>query len=213
MRLPLLWLDPWLLRAPFEGRAARRYAEDERCAFGDLDERLIDRFDAELRVARVFLDVGAGTGEFAAKVAARHPHLHVCAVEPSRTLSGVTPVRTMRACAERLPVASGSVDFAVFLSSLRHVRGRAAALAELRRVVRPTGVAYVIELDPDADRGRSRRHVAGMRSLLSRLTFDPWVLRTCPGAPAFARAAHDVGWRVGDAAPDPQQPFYLLRLS
>ncbi|HKA90841.1 MAG TPA: methyltransferase domain-containing protein [Haliangiales bacterium] len=213
MRLPLLWLDPWLLRAPFEGRAARRYVAAERCAFGDLDERLLDRFDAELRAARTFLDVGAGTGEFAAKVAARHPHLHVWAIEPSRAFARVAPVRTLRARAERLPLASSSVDFAVLLSSLRHVRGRRAALAELRRVVRPTGVAYVIELDPAADRGRARRHVAGMRSLLSRLTFDPWVLRTCPGAPAFARAAHDVGWRVGDAAPDPKQPFYTLRLT
>jgi ubiquinone/menaquinone biosynthesis C-methylase UbiE len=213
VRLPLTWLDPWLLRAPFEGRSARRYAEDERCAFGDLDERLLDRFDAELAAARVFLDVGAGTGEFAAKVAARHPHLHVCAIEPSRAFGSVHRVRTLRARAERLPLASASVDFAVLLSTLRHVQGREAALAELRRVVRPSGVAYVVELDPAADRGRARRHAAGMRSLLSRLAFDPWVLRTCPGAPDFARAAHEVGWRVADAAPDPKQPFYLLRLS
>src|SRR5262249_24750474 len=81
----------------FEGRAARRYVAAERCAFGDLDERLLDRFDAELRAARTFLDVGAGTGEFAAKVAARHPHLHVWAIEPSRAFARVAPVRTLRA--------------------------------------------------------------------------------------------------------------------
>lgn len=213
VRVPLMWLDPWVFRAPFEGRAARRYAEDERCAFGDMDERLIDRFEPELAGAGTFLDVGAGTGELAAKVAARHPRLVVCAVEPSRTLAGLARVRTLRARAEALPLRASSIDFAVLLSSLRHVRGRAAALAELRRVVRPAGVAYVVELDPGADRARARRHVTGMRSLASRMAFDPWVLRTCPDATTFARAARAAGWRVGDAIPDPDQPFYSLRLS
>ena len=38
MRLPFAWLDPVVARRPFEGRAARRYAEDERPTFDDFDE-------------------------------------------------------------------------------------------------------------------------------------------------------------------------------
>ena len=213
MRWSLAWLDPWVLRTPFEGRAAWRYAARERCAFGDLDERLLDRFAPELSRARTFVDIGAGTGDFAEKVAVRHPHLRVCAVEPSRTYAGFARVRTMRARAEGLPLAAGTVDFSLFLSALRHVRGRSMALAELRRVTRPGGVAYVIELDPASDAERSLRHRSGMRSLWSQLTFDPWVLRTCPGPSAFADAARAAGWQVGEPEPDPKQPFYLLRLS
>jgi SAM-dependent methyltransferase len=213
-RLRLAWLDPVVARRPFEGRAARRYVADERPAFGDLDDRLIDRLAGELSGARRFLDVGAGTGALAARIAARWPALTCLAVEPSATFTGGGRggrVHTVRARAEALPLASGSIDVALCLSSLRHARDRGAALAELRRVVR--GAAWIVELDPEADPASTGRHRRGMRSLLSRLAFDLLILPSGPSAAEVAAAARAAGLVPGAVERDPLQPVFLLRLT
>ena len=208
------WLDAWVLRRPFEGSAARHYQRRERPAFGNLDQRVLAALDADLAGAHILLDVGAGAGELSRRAAAR-PGLKVLAVEPSRTFtrtpwSGVT---TLRAWAEALPLARGSVDVALCLSSLRHVRDRAAALRELRRVVRPGGAAWIVELDREAGASRVHRHAAGMQSRASRLAFRLLVLPTCPPAARYQALASAAGWRPGAVTADPEQPFFLLRLS
>jgi SAM-dependent methyltransferase len=212
--LPLAWLDAWVARHPFEGRTARRYARDERPAFGDLDARLLARLRPELATARRFLDVGAGDHELATHVAAAHPALDVLALEPSGsyTRAARAGVRTLRARAERVPLIDGAIDVAICMSSLRHVRERVLALRELRRVVRRGGSLHVVELDPLADATRSRRHRDALRSTLARLTFDPLLLRTCPTADRMAALALDAGWNEVTAEIDREQPVYLLRL-
>jgi ubiquinone/menaquinone biosynthesis C-methylase UbiE len=209
------WLDPFIARRPFEGRTARRYAETERPAFGDLDRRLLERFQPELARARRVLDVGAGAGELAAQVAQAQPDATVIALEPSASFTrrprpGLV---TLRARGERLPLATGSADLAICMSSLRHLRDRVAALRELRRVVRLAGATYIVELDPEADRSRARRHRDGIRSLLARWTFDPLLLRSGPTARALAKMARDAGWGAAEITPDPLQPVFVLRLS
>src|SRR5262245_55010684 len=144
--IPLL--DRLLYRHPFEGHSARRYARDARPAFGDLDERLLDRLAPELEAASRLLDLGCGPGTFARRAAARFGALQVVAIDPSREFSRRGMVR---AAGEALPLAERSVDVAVCLSSIRYVRDRAATLSELRRVVRR--LVVIVELDPDADRG------------------------------------------------------------
>ena len=211
---PYAWLDPLVARRPFEGRTARRYALAERPAFGDLDQRLLERLAPELSQAERFLDVGSGTGAVAAAVGARWPRLHVTAVEPSASFTrAAAPVPTLRARAEALPLAAATVDVALCLSSLRHTRDRGAALAELHRVVRPGGAVWIVELDPAADRDRSERHRRAVGSRLARIVFDPIVLRSGPRAEAVAAAARAAGFAPGDALADPLQPFFLLRLA
>jgi SAM-dependent methyltransferase len=211
---PYAWLDPLVARRPFEGRAARRYALAERPAFGDFDERLIERLNPELSQAERFLDVGSGTGILAAKVRARWPRLAVTAVEPSASFTrAAAPLPTLRARAEALPIGDTTVDLALCLSSLRHTRDRRAALAELRRVVRPGGTVWIVELDPAADRDRSERHRRAVGSRFARIVFDPLVLRSGPRAEAIAAAARAVGFAPGEVEADPLQPFFLLRLA
>src|SRR5262245_45392760 len=137
--MPLLgWLDAWVLRAPFEGVTAARYASDDRPAFGDLDGRVIEALATDLPPTGLLLDVGAGTGAFARRAAAAFPGARVVAVEPSAAYSAgwrlprargaaggrVSGVVGVRARAEALPLSDGAADVAVCLTSLRHVGDR-----------------------------------------------------------------------------------------
>jgi ubiquinone/menaquinone biosynthesis C-methylase UbiE len=201
-------LDRLLYRRPFEGGSARRYARDERPAFGDLDQRLLDRLAPLLAGARRLLDLGCGPGTFAAAAAARHPALEVIAVDPSRDFArdGV-----VRASGEDLPFEDRSMDVAVCLSSIRHVRDRRATLRELRRVVRDRLV--IVELDPAAERARIAAHADRLGSALLRRAFGPLVVRTAPPAAAIARLAGDAGFRLARCEPDPIQPVYIMELA
>lgn len=206
-------LDPWLYRYPFEGASARRYARLERCGFGDLDERLLRSWDEELRRARRFVDIGCGPGILTARVAREYPELAVLGVEPSRDYTrAAAEFELVRACAEALPLRDDSVDVAVMLSSIRHVRDRVHCLAELRRVLGPEGVAYVVELDPTAEPTRIRAHTRRLRSRWSRLTFAPLVVRTAPPVQAIETLARGAGFSAVSWRSDPQQPVYIMRL-
>ena len=205
------WLDRVLYRQPFEGASARRYARQARPAFGDLDDRLLDGMAPLLTPARRLLDLGAGPATFAARAAARHPHLTVLAVEPSRDFARPRPgLHILRAAGEALPLADRSVDVAICLSSIRHVRDRGATLRELRRVVR--GTLVLVELDPAADARRVAEHTGRLGGTLLRHAFAPFVLRTAPSADAIVALARDAGWQVRERRDDPVQPVYVLEL-
>jgi ubiquinone/menaquinone biosynthesis C-methylase UbiE len=201
-------LDHLLYRRPFEDGPARRYARAQRPAFGDFDERLLDRLAPRLAGARRLLDLGAGPGTFAAAAAARHPRLQVIAVEPSRAFARPGLVR---ARGEALPLADRSIDVAVCLSSIRHVRDRRAALGELRRVV--AGRLVIVELDPAAGRARVAAHADRLGSALQRRAFGPLVVRTAPPAAAIARLAEAAGFSLAGCEPDPIQPVYVMELA
>lgn len=206
-------LDSLLYRHPFEGGSARRYARDERPAFGDLDDRLLDRM--ALTGKERLLDLGCGPGTFSRCAALRHPGLRVFAIDPSRdfartTDDGCEQLATVRAAGEDLPLADRSIDVAICLSSIRHVRDRARTFRELRRVVR--GKLMIVELDPAASPERLHAHADHLRSAILRKAFGPLVLRTAPPAEAIAAIAVEAGFTQLVLEPDPVQPVYLLEL-
>jgi ubiquinone/menaquinone biosynthesis C-methylase UbiE len=212
------WLDH-LYRHPFGGRSARRYAALEHPAFGDLEERLLDELRPVLTAARRLLDLGAGPYSLAARAAARHPGLDVIAVEPSADF--VPPsagqrqqrlVHVVRAVGEQLPLATTSIDVAVCLSSIRHVRDRGATLRELRRVVREGGLLVILELDPAASRARIAAHADRLGSWLLRRAFGPLVVRTAPPRGSIETLACASGWTARTRRDDPVQPVYILEL-
>lgn len=207
------WLDPWLYRRPFTGRSARRYSGQERPGFGDLDDRLCAAWRPDLAAARHVVDIGAGPGTVGRALRAAFPEMRVIDVEPSRDFTPAdTRAERLHARAEALPLATASMDAAVSVSSIRHVTDRVRALAELRRVVRPGGVAFVVELDPDASTARVRAHAERLGSPLLRVAFSPLVVRTAPTADSIARDARAAGWRDIRRRDDAVQPVYELRL-
>jgi ubiquinone/menaquinone biosynthesis C-methylase UbiE len=207
------WLDQVLYRRPFEGTSARRYAVAERPAFGDLDERLLGGMAHLLGDARRLLDLGCGPATFAHLVASRHPDVTVIALDPSRDFASRRSGRAVvRAAGEALPIGDGTIDVAVCLSSIRHVRDRGVTLRELRRVVRQGGALVIVELDPKSDPQRIAMHADRLGSVLLRHSFGPLVVKTAPRSSAIHALAIDAGWHVLSLVDDPIQPVYIMEL-
>jgi ubiquinone/menaquinone biosynthesis C-methylase UbiE len=206
------WLDRMLFAHPFEGRSARRYAAGERPAFGDLDDRLLDGWTAEIERSRTLLELGCGPATLATRAAARFRDLDVIALDPSRDFARQhASIHVARAAGEALPLANASIDVAVCLSSIRHVRDRGAVLRELRRVVR--GALWIVELDPEASRDRINAHASRLSSPVLRRAFGPIVVRMAPPVAAIEASAVEAGWRVVERRADPIQPVYIVELA
>lgn len=199
-------LDRLLYRRPFEGASARRYAHHERPAFGDLDARLLDRM--ALGTTQRLLDLGCGPGHFLAAAQRRHPELEVVGIDPSRDYARAGVIR---ASGEALPLAACSIDVAICLSSIRHVRDRGQTLRELRRVVRDR--LWIVELDPSASARRIAAHANAIASVVLRRAFGPLVVKTAPPAEAIVALARAAGFQLRSREADRTQPVYVLELS
>ena len=115
--------------------------------------QVLDSVDVPVGDPRGFelLDVGSGTGVLALIALERWPGARVTAIDPSgrmleiaadaasRSSAGAGRLRTITASADRMPLADASVDVAVSSFVVQLVPNRAAALREVRRVLRPGG--------------------------------------------------------------------------
>jgi ubiquinone/menaquinone biosynthesis C-methylase UbiE len=145
-----------------------------------------------LRPQADVLDLAAGTGKLTRALLAAG--LDVVAVEPQEALRGVLAEnvgadRVRDGLAEAIPLGDGCVD-AVTVADAFHWFDQEAALAEIRRVLRPGGGLCVLNTFPDWG-GASWAHELG--SLIAELRpehpyFDgpPWQ--------DSVRASH--GWKV-----------------
>ena len=107
---------------------------------------------ATLAGSGVVVEVGAGTGTQSLLLAGEGGS--VVAVDPDRSAleiarakEGADRVRWVEGMADALPVESGSADAVVMTLMLHHLdlAGKAAALAEARRVLRPGGRLVVAD--------------------------------------------------------------------
>jgi SAM-dependent methyltransferase len=147
---------------------------------------------ADLSGDERIVDVGCGNGLYLAALSGRGHGgpVHGLDLETGMLHAAAgwhADAGLVTADAQALPLAGGSVDVAMAMHMLYHVPDQEAAAAELRRVVRPGGVALVVtnavghlrELD-DLVAG-----IAGTRPLRAMLTF------TMESGEAVLRTAFD----------------------
>ncbi len=130
-----------------EGRAADPAHRELRSRFYDL---------AGIVPGRRVLDVGCGTGADARAIAVLvAPGGSVLGIDPSEVLllearrrtHREIPARFERASGENMPVSSGSMDRAVAIGTLSHIREPQPVIAEMVRVVRPGGRVALFDRD------------------------------------------------------------------
>jgi ubiquinone/menaquinone biosynthesis C-methylase UbiE len=108
------------------------------------------------------LDVGCGTGKFAAHIHQEMPHAEVWGVDlVAGMLAQGAPrwrhlektVFPVQGDSERLPFAAGSFDFITCANSFHHYPDQAKAVAEMHRVLKPGGRLLLIDGYRDAPWG------------------------------------------------------------
>jgi SAM-dependent methyltransferase len=120
----------------------------------------VEGLGAEPRI----LDVGTGSGVLALDALERWPGARVIGSDPSEGMLGMARRRATRArlaadrvlwleaAAAALPLPDASMDLVISSFALQLVPDRAAALVEIRRVLRPDGMlAFVTWLDRGED--------------------------------------------------------------
>ena len=152
-------------------------------------ERVLDHISSAIEAAGTgrhvdLLDVGSGTGALAIDALRRWPHLHVTGVDPSTGMLDVARrladeslprdvaarYETVRGWADELDADDASFDLAVSSFVLQLVPSRAAALREIRRVLKPGGtLAWVAWQRTDRPYAPDRV----VNDVLDRYGFDP----------------------------------------
>jgi ubiquinone/menaquinone biosynthesis C-methylase UbiE len=143
------------------------------------------------------IEVGAGTGpnfrlypETVAEVVAVEPEDYLRAkAEQAATVAGPPTIRVVDAVAAKLPFEDASFDAAVVAQVLCSVPDQAAALAELRRVVRPNGqlrfYEHVLSRHP---------RYAGFQRLAGKVT--PRIAGGCHPDRDTGRAIQEAGFEI-----------------
>jgi ubiquinone/menaquinone biosynthesis C-methylase UbiE len=125
---------------------------------GSTDQREVSEasiYEALLPLAHArILELGCGRAEFTRAIATRYPHARITATEVDAIQhrlncdnGGQPNVRFVEGGAQAIPADDASVDIVLMFKSLHHVPVDLldAALAEIRRVLVPGGLAYVSE--------------------------------------------------------------------
>ncbi|MFJ9774614.1 methyltransferase domain-containing protein [Kitasatospora sp. NPDC101157] len=202
--LGLLPNGPTPLRAPADGAVAASAAEAYRASReipirGLAQWRTAIAAAAPMAPGRRVLDIGAGTGGFAAAFREWFG-VHVVAVEPDdamrRLIPRTTGIEVRDGRAEALPVPDACADAAWLGSVVHHLTDLAAAAAELRRALRPGAPVLVRNAFPGRSAGDIR--VRFFPETAAAVEGYPTVEQVCE---AFATA----GFRRVSLASVPQQ--------
>jgi SAM-dependent methyltransferase len=123
----------------------RHAAGSDRCAAGS------DRRAAGSDQRWPLVEVGAGTGALTRRLAAALPGATVIALDADAGLLGYLPrsAASPPVCgdARALPLATGAASAVIFRYVLQHVNDPLRVLREARRVLRPGGSVFVIDVD------------------------------------------------------------------
>lgn len=146
---------------------------DARAALADVESAL----GRDLATDHVVLDVGCGTGWFAAGLERLAPETVVLGLDLSSGMlskaAGAGASRLIQAQCEAVPLPDSCADVVVSRGVLHHVPDPGAALAEWRRLVKPDGaVLLASEPTPAVDRAGAVlvRHLLAMPGLRGGLS-------------------------------------------
>jgi ubiquinone/menaquinone biosynthesis C-methylase UbiE len=121
---------------------------------------MLGRVDADLPENGAALDLGCGTGTFALALAAQRPDACVAAVDGdpeilavARAKPGASAVEWHEGLAQQVPAADESVDVVTISLVLHHLlpQDKRKALAEAKRILKPSGRLHVADWGPPAD--------------------------------------------------------------
>jgi ubiquinone/menaquinone biosynthesis C-methylase UbiE len=107
--------------------------------------RCIDKLGYALRGEESLLDVGCGDGGVARLLRERVASVVGVDIEPYDAWADGPGLTFRVADGEHLPFDDGSFDAVHSKDSLHHMEAPSAALLEYRRVLRPSGVALIVE--------------------------------------------------------------------
>lgn len=134
-------------------------AEYDRLA-PDYDERwsFYVRATAEATARRVvvvpgqrLLDVGCGTGALLRLLGHQHPRVSLAGIDPSHAMLAIARARLpanvglMQGSAEQLPLADATFDIVVTNSAFHYFADPAAAVRNMKRVLRPGGKLVITD--------------------------------------------------------------------
>jgi ubiquinone/menaquinone biosynthesis C-methylase UbiE len=126
----------------------------------------------ELADGHRVLEIGSGTGNLTIRAKRSHPGADVIGIDPDplalaraqRKMRGRAEIRFDHGYAQKLPYADGEFDRVLSSLMLHHLDSdaKAAAAAEVFRVLRPGGRLHLADVDADASAhdGRVARFVA-----------------------------------------------------
>jgi demethylmenaquinone methyltransferase/2-methoxy-6-polyprenyl-1,4-benzoquinol methylase len=156
------------------------------------------------------LDVATGTGLVAREaIATVGPTGRVIGLDPSAGMlheALVLDIELVRALGEKMPFRDGEFDFVSMGFALRHVADLDLLFAEMRRVLKPGGVACVLEIT----RPQCRVAAAGLRAFMTRAV--PAVARLTRHA-AAARRLIPFYWDTIEACVPPETVLGALQRS
>jgi demethylmenaquinone methyltransferase/2-methoxy-6-polyprenyl-1,4-benzoquinol methylase len=159
-------------------RIARRYDLINRILSFGQEQQWRRRGAALLPAGRV-LDLGSGTGTGAAVFGARA----VVALDPVREMLARSPIRDRVAgVGERMPFADGGFDGVFSAYVFRNLTSIPDTLGEVARVLRPGGVAVVVDLARPANAPERALHRLGsavflpLAGLIAGAPRDYWYL-------------------------------------
>ncbi len=115
------------------------------------------------------LEVGCGTGEFAARIVSALPDAEVTAIDQSKRFVEMTASRGVtarEADVQDLPFADDSFDVVAAMWMLYHVPDVPRGLAEIARVLRPGGI-FVAVTNGDEHVAQLRRDAGGRPAITS----------------------------------------------
>lgn len=121
---------------------------------------MLRRLESELPQRATVVDIGCGTGTFALALKERRPDARIVGVDGdeeilalARAKAGASEIEWREGLAQEAPVESGSADLVTISLVLHHLlpEDKRRALAEARRILKPTGRLHVADWGRPSD--------------------------------------------------------------